>query len=140
MVIKRESKMKDLHQLRIVIVSPNDVKEERAISVTVIGRVSKLIAEMLCLTLRPVTWETDSYPGFHAEGPQGQIDSALKIDDCDIIVGIFWKRLGTLTKDGKTGTQHEIMKAYDAWKKNRKPQIMLYFSQKPSSISLDIVS
>jgi hypothetical protein len=88
--------------------------------------------ERLGLTLRAVRWETDSYPGFHINGPQGLIDSILKIEDCDILIGIFWKRFGTPTnEDGKTGTEHEFYKAYEEWNQNKRPQIMLYFNQKP---------
>ena len=58
------------------------------------------------------------------------IDPILNIDDCDILICIFWKRFGTITKDGKTGTEHEFYKAYEAWKQNKTPNIMLYFNQK----------
>ena len=59
------------------------------------------------------------------------IDPILNIDDCDILIGIFWKRFGTpIKEDGKTGTEHEFYNAYEAWKKNGRPQIMLYFNQK----------
>src|SRR5262249_32661704 len=74
-------------------------------------------------------WETDSYPGFHPQGPQGLIDPTLKIEDCDLLIGIFWRRFGTPVSDAKSGTEHEFRLAYEAWKKNQKPQIMVYFSQ-----------
>ena len=59
-----------LKQLRIVIASPNDVKEEREALVRVIERVNRNTAEGLGLILRTVCWETDSYPGFHVDGVQ----------------------------------------------------------------------
>jgi tetratricopeptide (TPR) repeat protein len=58
------------------------------------------------------------------------IDSLLKIRECDLLIAIFWKRFGTQVKDAKSGTEHEFRAAYEAWKKNRTPQIMVYFSQK----------
>lgn len=91
-------------------------------------------AEDLGLVLKAVRWEADSYPGFHVDGPQGLIDPILKIEDCDILICIFWKRFGTPTKkDSKTGTEHEFDKAYEAWKQNNRPHIMLYFNQKAYS-------
>jgi len=74
-------------------------------------------------------WETDSGPGFHADGPQGKIDEDLPIADCDIIVAIFWTRFGsTILAGSETGTEHEINLAFEAWKKSkRKPQILIYF-------------
>jgi hypothetical protein len=84
--------------------------------------------------LEDVRWEKYAYPGIHSEGPQGLIDLLLDIENCDILIGIFWKRLGTpIKKDGKTGTEHEIMKAYELWKQNqnnKKPPIMIYFKRK----------
>ncbi|MGH9405181.1 MAG: NB-ARC domain-containing protein [Terriglobia bacterium] len=78
-------------------------------------------------------WETDAYPGFHAEGPQGLIDPTLKIADRDIVIGIFWKRFGKPTADGRTGTEHELRTAIEAWKGSRRPQVMVYFNQKAYS-------
>jgi len=98
--------MTTLNQIKIVIASPNDVREEREALASIIERVNSNTAERLGLILRLGRWETDTYPGFHVDGPQGLVDSILKIEDCDILIGIFWKRFGTPTPDGKTGTEH----------------------------------
>jgi hypothetical protein len=76
-------------------------------------------------------WETDAYPGFHVDGPQGLIDRILRISDADVLVGIFWKRFGTPVKNNGSGTEHEFRDAYKAWKRNKRPEIMMYFRQKP---------
>ncbi len=87
------------------------------------------------LSLQAVRWETDTYPGFHPDGPQALIDSLLNIEDCDILIGIFWKRFGTPIKEkGRTGTEHEFYKAHKAWKKDGKPHIMLYFKHFPERL------
>ena len=54
----------------------------------------------------------------------------MKIKEIDILIGIFWRRFGTPVSDAKSGTEHEFRLAYEAWKKNGKPQIMVYFSQR----------
>ncbi len=64
------------------------------------------------------------------DGPQGLIDAILHIDDCDIFIGIFWKRFGTPVKDAQSGTEHEFKLAYAAWEANGHPEIMFYFSEK----------
>jgi hypothetical protein len=122
--------MDQVRVLRVVIASPGDVKAEREIIPRVVEEVNRNIARDRGLRLEVYRWETDAYPGFHPEGPQGLIDPILKINDCDILIGIFWRRFGTPVNDAKSGTEHEFRLAYDAWKKNRKPQIMVYFSQK----------
>ena len=80
-------------------------------------------------------WETDSKPGFHLKGPQGLIDEVLRIEDCDLFVGIFWNRIGTPTPDGMTGTEHEFSAAYKSWQRNRRPEIMFYFNEKASTLA-----
>jgi hypothetical protein len=36
-----------------------------------------------------IRWQTDSYPGFHPEGSQGQIEAGLDIEHSDVLIGIF---------------------------------------------------
>jgi hypothetical protein len=117
--------------LRIVVASPSDVQPERDSLPSVIEEVNSGIAADRGLHLVLSRWETDTYPGFHPEGPQGLIDPILKITDCDLLIGIFWKRFGTPTADGKTGTEHEFSSAYEAWKVRGSPQIFVYFNSKP---------
>lgn len=119
--------------LRIVVASPGDVQAERDVVPIVAAEVNRWIASHLGVRLDVARWETDSYPGFHLEGPQGLIDRILRIEDSDVLIGIFWKRFGTPSNDGTTGTEHEIRRAYDAWKQKGRPQIMIYFNQKGHS-------
>ncbi len=120
----------DLRVLRVVVASPGDVKPERDTISKVVDEVNRTIGRERHLALEVYRWETDSHPGFHPQGPQGLIDPQLKIEDCDLLIGIFWRRFGTPVSDAKSGTEHEFRLAYKAWKKKHKPQIMVYFSQK----------
>ena len=54
----------------------------------------------------------------------------MRIEDCDLLIGIFWKRFGTPVSDAESGTAHEFQKAYRAWRARGQPQIMVYFNQK----------
>ncbi|MCZ6672422.1 MAG: DUF4062 domain-containing protein [Verrucomicrobia bacterium] len=121
--------------LKIVIASPSDVQDERDIVENVANELNRGIAASFGRHLEVARWETDAYPSFHLEGPQGLIDSILGIEDCDILIGIFWKRFGTPTKSAKSGTEHEFRRAYKVWKKKRRPQIMVYFNQKPYTLT-----
>jgi hypothetical protein len=58
------------------------------------------------------------------------IDSLLRIEDSDILIGIFWKRFGTPVEGAKSGTEHEFQEAYNAWKKQGRPQILFYFKRR----------
>jgi len=116
--------------LRLVVASPGDVQPERDALPSVIEEINRGVAADRGLHLVLSRWETDSYPGFHADGPQGLIDPILNIADCDLLIGIFWKRFGTPTADGKTGTEHEFNLAHQAWKEKGSPQIFVYFNEK----------
>lgn len=126
--------MRQAQILRIVVASPNDVMDERNILEEVAAELNRGIAKDRSLHIEISRWETDAFPGFHVDGPQGIIDFALNIEDCDLLIGIFWKRFGTPTKDAKSGTEHEFRKAYEAWKRNGHPQIMFYFNEQNYSL------
>lgn len=122
----------------MVVASPNDVLEERSAVTDIAERINRNYLADNGYILRVFRWETDSYPGFNVQGPQGLIDEIANIKDCDILIGIFWKKFGTPITDGdETGTEHEIKEAYDAWKRSgyKKPQIMLYFNVKAVSLN-----
>ena len=111
--------------VRVVVASPSDVLAERDSLPAVLEELNNGIARDRGLRLELARWETDAYPGFHPNGPQGLIDPLLCIEDCDLLIGLFWKRFGTPVTDAQSGTEHEFRRAYNAWKQNRRPQIMV---------------
>ena len=125
--------MEQVHVLRIVVASPGDVQAERDALPAVLEELNRGIAAAHGLRLELGRWETDAYPGFHPQGPQGLIDPILHIEDCDVLLGIFWKRFGTPTTEAGSGTEHEFLRAYAAWQQHGRPQIMVYFNQKAAT-------
>lgn len=123
-----------LQILRLVVASPADVQQERDLLERVAVELNRGIAADRDLRIELVRWETDTHPGFHVEGPQGLIDSTLRIDDCDILIGIFWKRFGTPVASEESGTAHEIRMAYASWKQTGRPDLMIYFNQQPYAV------
>ena len=92
--------------LQVMIASPGDVTEERnaareeIIGWNYIGSYEKK------LVILPVGWETHSSPEL-GDRPQAIINKQV-LDDCDILIGIFWTRLGTPTDLAASGTVEEI--------------------------------
>lgn len=117
--------------LRLVLASPSDVESEWSVVRRVVGELNDGLAEELGFRLAIANWRTDTYPGFHVEGPQGQVDATLRIEDSDLLVAIFWTHFGTPVADAESGTQHEILRAIAAWKSQGKPQVMVYFKTAP---------
>lgn len=123
--------MRQVRLLRVVVASPADVMQERKVLDTVIADLNRGLAADRGVRLELLRWETQAFPGFHVDGPQGLIDEVLGIEDCDVLIGIFWKRFGTPVPDAGSGTEHEFRKAYEAWQRQQRPAIMMYFNQKP---------
>ncbi len=116
--------MKSKNILRIVLSSPGDVEDEHRIVEEVIRELNKGVADYYNTLFEITRWKTDAYPGFHKEGPQGLIDPVLDIENCDILIGIFWKRFGTPTKQASSGTEHEFIKAYKSLYDETQPKVM----------------
>jgi len=122
--------MADKRVFRIVLASPSDVQAER----DVVDKVINLINQFLRAFDPPAIlelwrWETDAHPGLHVKGPQGLIDEGLRIEDSDLVIGVFGRRFGTPVSDANSGTEHEVRHAMEAWKATGKPQVMLYFRE-----------
>lgn len=124
---------RDAKILRIVVASASDVQAERDLVQVVADEVNYGAAGERNLVLQVSRWEKDAFPSFHAGGPQGLIDSILHIAECDIFVGIFWKRFGTPVTDARSGTEHEYRQAFEMWRQKGTPQIFFYFNQKLSN-------
>lgn len=122
--------MEHFRHLRVVVASPSDLNEERDRVARVAEDVNRTF-RLYRLFLEVQRWETDARPGFHPDGPQGLVDLALKIEECDLLIGILWRRFGTRVSDAGSGTEHEFRLAYKTWKEKRRPEIKFYFCQRP---------
>jgi tetratricopeptide (TPR) repeat protein len=116
--------------VRVVAVSPGDVRAERERLEVVVDELNRGVASERGCRLSLWRWETDAHPGLHLEGPQGLIDEAMRIEDADVVVGVFWKRFGTPTLDAGSGTEHELRRAWSAWRERGRPQVMVYFCER----------
>ena len=100
----------------ILIISPLDVKYERD------------IAEKVCKELNPYlkkhnitlkSYRYENFPSSFNHTAQDNFENYFKIEDANLAVAIFWKRIGTLLPNKKgaisktevTGSQYEIEEA-----------------------------
>lgn len=108
----------------VMIASPGDVSEERDAVREVIHDWNDVNASSQGIVLTPVGWETHSSPELGAR-PQELINERL-LKECDILIAVFWTRLGSPTGEASSGTVEEIEEHIAAGK-----PAMLYFSSKP---------
>ena len=114
----------DAKVFRILIASPGDVGEERGVIPEIINEWNAVSAAQAKSVLMPVKWESHAAP-LLGNRPQAIINEQL-VNDCDLLVGVFWTRIGSHTGVSISGTAEEI----EQFVAQKKP-VMLYFSQSP---------
>lgn len=112
----------DAKILRVLIASPSDVGEERNVIPEIINDWNAINSAISKVVLMPIKWETHSAP-LMGDRPQAIINKQL-VKDCDVLIGVFWTRVGTNTGVAISGTAEEI----EQFVEMKKP-VMLYFSQ-----------
>lgn len=110
---------------KVMIASPSDVATERNIIREVLAEWNVVNADNRKMVLLPIGWETHAAPSM-GERPQAIINKQV-LKDCDLLVGVFWTRIGTSTGEYASGTVEEIEEHI----KTGKP-VMLYFSDAPA--------
>lgn len=110
--------------LQVLVASPSDVQVERQIVHEVIQAWNAVHAQDMGIVLLPLAWETHSRPQL-GDRPQALINSQV-VAHADILVGVFWTKLGTPTGEASSGTVEEI----ERLREEGKP-VLLYFSSVP---------
>jgi len=114
----------------VMIASPGDVSSERRIARDAIHEWNAVNSGARKIVLLPIGWETHSSPEMGI--PPQQVINHQVLDKCDLLVAIFWTRLGTPTEKHLSGTVEEIEKHIASGK-----PAMLYFSSQP--VAMDTV-
>jgi len=109
---------------KVLIASPSDVASERTIIREVLSEWNIVHSYARRIVLLPIGWETHASPTM-GESPQTVINKQI-LKDCDLLVGVFWTRIGTATEQYPSGTVEEIEEHI----KTGRPT-MLYFSDAP---------
>jgi hypothetical protein len=105
-----------------MIASPSDVDQERHCVRDVIHEWNTINAESRKTLLLPVGWDTNAAPAMGAH-PQDIINERV-LKGCDLLVAVFWTRIGSPTGKAISGTVEEIQEHIKAGK-----PAMLYFSK-----------
>lgn len=114
---------------QVFLASPSDTETEREVLRHVVGRWNDLHAADLGVVLLPVGWETHAVPQLGAP-PQALINRQV-LERCDLLIGVFWTRLGTPTEAAPSGTAEEIQRFTAAGK-----WALVYFSTRQAAPDL----
>jgi hypothetical protein len=117
----------------LFLASPGDFATERRHVADVAAGLNRNMAHERDVQFKVLDWKTHARPRVHQQGPQGPIDEDMPVVECDIVVGILWKRFGTPIPEmgGETGSEHEIRSAIAAWRESGKPEVVMCFNDAP---------
>ena len=109
---------------QVIIASPGDVPRERQLAREIVYEWNSINSLDKKICLLPVGWEYNSSPemGNRAQ----EIINKQVLENSDLLIGIFWTRIGSPTGNSISGSVEEIEKHVNAGK-----PAMLYFSKVP---------
>ncbi|MDP9471435.1 MAG: DUF4062 domain-containing protein [Chloroflexota bacterium] len=117
----------------ILQAGPGDVFEERRAIAEAIETWTQRHGYQMGVVMRPVMWETDTYPELGGD-PQAIINKQLA-GRCDAVIAVFATRLGTGTPRAPSGTAEEIERFHSQGK-----PVAIYFSEGSADLTrLDAV-
>ena len=111
--------------VRVFIASPGDVVPERNAATEIISTWNTVHSDRDALVLLPLRWETHSAPEM-GDRPQAIVNRQV-LAGADLLVAVFWTRIGTPTGSAMSGTVEEIQEHLDAGR-----PAMIYFSNAPA--------
>jgi hypothetical protein len=109
---------------RVLIASPSDLAEERIVATEAVNDWNAQHSAAEGVVLLPVKWETHTRPTANIR-PQEGINEQI-VRSADMLVGMFWTKMGSGTGVAESGTVEEI----DEIVRADKPAL-LYFSKRP---------
>ena len=127
----------ELLNFNLFLASPSDVAEERVIVKEVVDELNIGFCFINNCNISLITWEDKSIPEIGAE-PQKIINSQLLNSyEIDILVGLFWHRIGSRTSTHISGTVEEISSLIEKNEiRKTDADIMIYFkSSAPNTLS-----
>jgi len=122
----------------ILLASPSDVIIERDLISTTVQEWNALYGESRNVNFNLIRYETDVAPNF-GDYPQAVVNDQVG-DKYDVLIAIFWNRIGTETPAAASGSVEEYERALARLKDGDDVHIALYFKEAnvaPDKIDLE---
>lgn len=107
----------------VMVGSPSDIASALSVVREALARWNVMHSQDKGVVFLPMSWETHSSPELDSSA-QAVINRQL-ISRSDLLIAVFWTRLGTPTGEADSGTVEEILKHIEQGK-----PVMLYFCEK----------
>jgi len=123
------SQPKEVAQVNVFISSPSDVAAERDVAERVVGRLNGIYTKEIHVALH--RWERSFF-----QATKSFQEGIATMDGFDLVVGVFWKRIGTELPPGKfrradgssfeSGTAYELESAIAAGANRSAPDVYVF--------------
>jgi hypothetical protein len=98
---------------RLLFSAPSDVAhEDLEVAAAAVLRWNAIYGQQFGAVVVPTNWQAHSVAR-HGLHPQAELNAQL-VDDADIVIALFWHRLGSPTEAAQSGTVEEIERAHEA--------------------------
>jgi AAA-like domain len=118
-------------RFQVILAATSDLKAECSRVASVIEGVTRGVAGHRGVRFDLNWWYTDLHDQFHPEGSQTTPELSPGVQNCDLLIGIFWKGFNASQSTGISSTEREISSAYASWKRRQIPAIFIYFCRSP---------
>lgn len=113
---------------RVLLSSPSDLPAERKIVENIVNEINEA-HKSSHYGLELICWENDVSPEIILDSGQKIIDKVFAYDESDLLIGMFYNKVGTPVLGTASGTIHEIDKAIQSYKEHGIPSVMIYFKK-----------
>lgn len=121
--------MKTVNLIKIFIASPGDVVKQRNEIEKIIWEWNNEHLDSKSVILMPVRWENNSVSSYREDTDGQAVINEQIVKSSDILIAIFWSKIGTRTSNGISGTVEEINVFFETHKKG----IGIFFVNDPVS-------
>jgi hypothetical protein len=122
-------------RFQVVLLATSDLKRECGVVATMVDELNRSAARVRGARFDLYWWYTDVHEQFHLEAAQSTPEVVPGVQDCDLVIGVFGKGFAASALPGATPAEREISSAYAAWRRQRKPEIFVYFCSRPPAPS-----
>ncbi len=126
--------------LTIFLASPGDVSKERDIVSKAVSRWNSVHSQSKSVIFELIRWEDSVAAGF---GRDGQDVINQQVHPYDLLIALFWTRLGTPTLRSSSGSSEEYEIALNRYSSGENIEISFYFKDaafNPREVDLDQLS
>lgn len=128
---------RDRREILIFLASPSDVAPERALVAQTIDEWNQIRGRDRAISFDLLRWEKSVSAGFGEDGQQVINDQIG--DEHDLLIGLFWTRLGTRTDRAESGSVEEYERTLARRRTGEDVELAFYMKDAPVDLKVSSI-